>query len=53
MMRHDASTLPGMFNNLLVVLVVILIDCRNRQIASLQAIELDYVKTRQKGAERL
>ncbi len=52
-MRHDVSTLPGIFNNFLVLVVVILVDRRNRKIAGLQATELDYAKARQKGAERL
>ena len=52
-MRRSATTLPGMFNNILVLVVIILINRRNKQLSDLQAIELDYAYARQKGAERL
>ncbi len=52
-MRHNISTLPGIFNNLLIMAVIILIHRNNKKIKDLQAVELDYAKERQKGAERL
>ncbi len=51
--RHDASTLPGILNNVLVTVVIILIYRRNSRIAKLQVVELDRMMERQKGAERL
>lgn len=51
--RHSLSTLPGIFNNLLVIATVVLIYRKNNQIEDFQAAELDNAKERQKVAERL
>ena len=51
--RHSLSSLPGIFNNLLVIATVIMIYYRNKQIEDFQAAELDNAKERQKVAERL
>ncbi len=53
MMRQDLSTLPGICNNVLVLVVVILIWRRKNELQEYRDTEIDRAKARQKEAERL
>ena len=51
--QHNVSTIPGIFNNLLVIAAIILIYRKNKRIGKLQDLELNAARERQNVAERL